>query len=177
MHELAPQWLRGCRLRTCWFEPTFQKHVGKLCAGLQIHVEEGSYAHTAFRPWRLHALAFKALRTLEPKYPLWRDFVYEYERGRLAIDVLNGSDLLRRWVDDRRSTAKDLDDIDARRRALVAPRARARSCSIETARVPLVSICREWPTRDQRDQCAHGSIAPQAPSRIPKATKIESAAV
>ena len=39
MHELAPQWLRGCRLRTCWFEPTFHKHVGKLCAGLQVHVE------------------------------------------------------------------------------------------------------------------------------------------
>ena len=33
MHRLAPQWLRGCRLRECWFEPTFHKHVGKLCAG------------------------------------------------------------------------------------------------------------------------------------------------
>ena len=111
MHELAPQWLRGCRLRTCWFEPTFHKHVGKLCAGLQVHVEESSYSHTAFRPWRLHALAFKALRLLEPKYPLWRDFTYEYEPGRLAIDVINGGDSLRRWVDDPRSTARDLDEL------------------------------------------------------------------
>ena len=109
MRELAPQWLRGCKLRACWFEPTFQKHVGKLCAGVQIHVEDEWYAHKAFRPWRWQALAFKALRTLEPKYPLWRDFPYEYESGRLAIDVINGSDLLRRWVDDRRSTPDDLD--------------------------------------------------------------------
>jgi uncharacterized protein YbbC (DUF1343 family) len=109
MRELAPQWLRGCRLRTCWFEPTFQKHVGKLCAGVQLHVEDESYAHKAFRPWRWQALVFKALRTLEPTYPLWRDFPYEYERGRLAIDLINGSDLLRRWVDDRRSTPADLD--------------------------------------------------------------------
>ena len=109
MRELAPQWLRGCKLRACWFEPTFQKHVGKLCAGVQIHVEDEWYVHKAFRPWRWQALAFKALRTLEPKYPLWRDFPYEYESGRLAIDVINGSDLLRRWVDDRRSTPDDLD--------------------------------------------------------------------
>jgi uncharacterized protein YbbC (DUF1343 family) len=111
MHELAPQWLRGCRLRTCWFEPTFQKHAGKLCAGVQVHVDTMSYSHAAFRPWRLFALAFKALRTLEPKYPLWRDFPYEYEHGRLAIDVINGSDLLRRWVDDRRSSPAGLDAL------------------------------------------------------------------
>ena len=111
MHELEPKWLRGCALRTCVFEPTFQKHVGKLCAGVQIHVEEEFYSHAAFRPWRLQALAFKALRTLEPKYPLWREFAYEYEHDRLAIDLLSGSDLLRRWVDDRRSQPKDLDAL------------------------------------------------------------------
>jgi uncharacterized protein YbbC (DUF1343 family) len=111
MHELEPKWLKGCVLRTCWFEPTFHKHVGKLCAGVQIHVEDDVYSHAAFRPWRLQALAFKALRTLEPKYPLWREFVYEYERDRLAIDLLNGSDLLRNWVDDPRSRPKDLDDL------------------------------------------------------------------
>ena len=111
MHELEPKWLRGCELRTCFFEPTFQKHVGKLCAGVQIHVEDESYSHAAFRPWRLQALAFKALRALEPKYPLWREFAYEYEHDRLAIDLLSGSDLLRIWVDDRRSRPGDLDAL------------------------------------------------------------------
>ena len=104
MHKLAPDWLAGCRLRPCWFEPTFHKHVGQLCNGLQIHVDDPAYDHDAFRPWRLQALAFKALRQLRPDYPLWRDFPYEYERGRLAIDVINGGPLLREWVDDPAAT-------------------------------------------------------------------------
>jgi uncharacterized protein YbbC (DUF1343 family) len=111
METLAPQWLQGCRLRPCWFEPTFHKHVGKLCGGIQIHVEDPSYNHTAFRPWRLVALAFKALRSLRPDFDLWRDFPYEYERDRLAIDVINGSPLLRQWVDDPAATPADLDNL------------------------------------------------------------------
>jgi uncharacterized protein YbbC (DUF1343 family) len=114
MHSLAPQWLEGCRLRACWFEPTFHKHVGRLCEGVQIHVEDSSYDHEAFRPWRLQALAFKALRTLRPDYDLWRDFAYEYEQDRLAIDVINGSELLRYWVDDANATPGDLDALAQR---------------------------------------------------------------
>ena len=111
MHRLAPHWLRGGRLRACWFEPTFHKHVGRLCAGLQVHVDDPSYEHQAFQPWRLQALAFKALRRLRPEYELWRDFPYEYEHGRLAIDLINGSELLRRWVDDPAATPSDLDAL------------------------------------------------------------------
>ncbi len=111
MATLSPQWMQGCRLRECWFEPTFHKHVGTLCAGLQIHVDDPAYNHEAFRPWRLQALAFKALRTLRPDYELWRDFPYEYEHDRLAIDLINGSELLRQWVDDPSATATDLDAI------------------------------------------------------------------
>jgi uncharacterized protein YbbC (DUF1343 family) len=111
MHALAPHWLEGSRLRECWFEPTFHKHAGKLCAGIQIHVEDDAYDHAAFRPWRLMALAFKALRALRPDYGLWRDFPYEYERDRLAIDVINGSELLRQWVDDTSATPADLDAL------------------------------------------------------------------
>ena len=113
MQKLAPQWLHGCRLRECWFEPTFHKHVGKLCAGFQIHVEEPLYDHEAFRPWRLMAVAFKALRRLRPDYALWRDFAYEYERDRLAIDLINGGDLLRNWVDDAAATPADLESAAA----------------------------------------------------------------
>jgi uncharacterized protein YbbC (DUF1343 family) len=109
MAELAPQWLDGCRLRECSFEPTFHKHAGKLCAGFQIHAEAPLYGHQGFRPWRLAAAAFKALRALRPDYPLWRDFAYEYERGRLAIDLINGGEALRRWVDDAAAKPGDLD--------------------------------------------------------------------
>jgi uncharacterized protein YbbC (DUF1343 family) len=112
MRTLAPAWLAGCQLRACWFEPTFHKHARQLCAGLQVHVEDPAhYDHEAFRPWRLFALAFKALRQLRPDYPLWADIPYEYEAGRLAIDVINGGDLLRRWVDDPGATPADLDAL------------------------------------------------------------------
>jgi uncharacterized protein YbbC (DUF1343 family) len=112
MDTLAPKWLQGCRLRPCWFEPTFHKHAGKLCAGLQIHVDNDSYyVHDAFRPWRLQALGFKALVRLQPDYGLWREFPYEYERDRLAIDLINGGELLRDWVDDAHATSADLDAL------------------------------------------------------------------
>ncbi len=111
MHRLAPQWLEGCRLRTCWFEPTFHKHAGQLCSGVQIHVDDPAYGHDSFRPWRLQALAFKAIRKLWPDYPLWRDFAYEYENDRLAIDLINGSELLRNWVDDAEAEPSDLDAL------------------------------------------------------------------
>ena len=111
MHKLAPQWLAGCRLRVCSFEPTFHKHVGELCNGVQIHTENPSYDHAAFRPWRLQALAFKAIRRLYPGYDLWRDFPYEYEFGKLAIDVINGGPALREWVDDTGAPPQDLDAL------------------------------------------------------------------
>jgi uncharacterized protein YbbC (DUF1343 family) len=113
MRALAPQWLDGCVLRDCWFEPTFHKHVGKLCSGVMIHAEGPAYDHAAFRPWRLQALAFKAIRKLAPDYPLWRDFPYEYELGKLAIDVINGGPALREWVDDPAATPADLDALTA----------------------------------------------------------------
>ena len=114
MRELAPDWLAGCVLRACWFEPTFHKHAGQLCSGVQMHVDLPAYNHTAFRPWRLQAAAFKAVRKLAPDYPLWRDFPYEYEHDRLAIDLINGSPLLREWVDDAAARPQDLDEVAAR---------------------------------------------------------------
>jgi uncharacterized protein YbbC (DUF1343 family) len=113
MHRIAPQWLAGCALRECWFEPTFHKHAKSLCSALMIHAEGRFYDHHAFRPWRLQALAFKAIRALRPDYPLWRDFPYEYEFDRLAIDVINGGPALREWVDDPSAEAGDLDVIAA----------------------------------------------------------------
>ncbi|WP_322470588.1 DUF1343 domain-containing protein [Hydrogenophaga sp. SNF1] len=128
MRQLAPQWLRGCVLRECWFEPTFHKHAGQLCAGVQIHVEDPAhYGHAAFQPWRLQALAFRAIRLQRPDYPLWRDFPYEYERDRLAIDLINGGPALREWVDD----------VDAPPEALDAP-ARADEAAWTEARRPFL---------------------------------------
>jgi uncharacterized protein YbbC (DUF1343 family) len=109
MRALAPHWLEGCALREIAFEPTFHKHRGSLCSGVHIHAEGRFYDHAAFRPWRLQALAFKAIRRLHPDYDLWRDFPYEYELDKLAIDVINGSPLLREWVDDPAAAPGDLE--------------------------------------------------------------------
>jgi uncharacterized protein YbbC (DUF1343 family) len=114
MATIAPDWLGGCRLRPCWFEPTFHKHAGQLCAGVQIHVDDPVYDHARFRPWRIIAAAFKAIRRLAPDYDLWRDFPYEYESDRLAIDLINGGPQLREWVDDPAAEAGDLEALAAR---------------------------------------------------------------
>ena len=111
MIRMSPVWLRGCRLRECWFEPTFHKHAGTLCNGLMIHAETPFYDHHEFKPWRLQALAFKAIRKLYPGYEIWRDFPYEYEFDRLAIDVINGGPALREWVDDSEAEPGDLEEI------------------------------------------------------------------
>ena len=109
MSKLAPEWLDGCRLRECWFEPTFNKYQGQLCSGVQIHVDDHSYDHLKFKPWRVQALALKALKKLYPQYELWRDFAYEYEHEKLPIDLINGGPALREWVDDPEAWAGDLD--------------------------------------------------------------------
>jgi uncharacterized protein YbbC (DUF1343 family) len=109
MEALAPGWLAGCLLRPCWVEPTFHKHAGRLCAGVQIHTDFAGYDHGAFRPYRLVALLLKALRLERPDYPLWREFTYEYETRRLAIDVIAGGPFLREWVDDPAAAPADLE--------------------------------------------------------------------
>jgi uncharacterized protein YbbC (DUF1343 family) len=113
MERLAPDWLAGCKMRDVTFQPTFHKHVGEMCRGVHIHAEGPWYDHEAFKPWRLQALGFKAIRRLYPDYQLWRDFPYEYEFGKLAIDVINGSPLLREWVDDAEAVPGDLDSLAA----------------------------------------------------------------
>lgn len=112
MERLAPEWLKGCKLREIWFEPTFHKWEGQLCHGVQIHCEDPAfYNHDAFKPWRVQSLAFKAIRRLYPDYELWREFSYEYVFDKLAIDVINGSPLLREWVDDAEAEPGDLDAL------------------------------------------------------------------
>ena len=110
MSNLRPEWLEGCWLRTCWFEPTFHKHAGGLCSGIQVHTDNGAYRHDRFRPYRIASLALKAIRVEYPDYEIWRDFPYEYETKRLAIDLLSGGTFLREWVDDPTAEPGDLEE-------------------------------------------------------------------
>jgi len=130
MESMAPRWMEGCLLRPCWFEPTFHKHAGSLCAGLQIHTDGPDYDHERFRPYRLAALFLKALRLEYPEFKIWRRFPYEYETERLAVDLLSGGIFLREWVDDPAAPPEDFDArlipdeeawIEARRPFLAYP--------------------------------------------------------
>jgi len=111
--RFAPRWLKGCALRECWFEPTFHKHMGQLCNGIQMHVDAHDYGHENYRPWRLVAALLKAQRQLQPRATLWREFAYEYEHQRLAFDVINGGPRMRQWIEDPHATAADLDAMAA----------------------------------------------------------------
>jgi uncharacterized protein YbbC (DUF1343 family) len=110
VYSLSPQWLAGCSIRRCYFAPTFHKHNGKMCSGIQIHTDNASYRHDQFRPYRLACLLLKAIRLEYPDYELWRRFRYEYEVERLAFDLLSGGTFLRNWVDDPSAGLSDLDE-------------------------------------------------------------------
>jgi uncharacterized protein YbbC (DUF1343 family) len=109
MESLQADWMAGALVRCCGFEPTFHKHQGQLCHGFQIHTDTVHYRHDAFRPYRLTALFLKSLRLEYPDYTIWRDFPYEYETERLAIDLLAGGAYLREWVDDGAAGPADLE--------------------------------------------------------------------
>ncbi|MFP6808587.1 MAG: DUF1343 domain-containing protein [Pseudomonadales bacterium] len=100
MMEQCPEWLEGVYLRLCFFEPTFHKHVGEMCTGIQIHTDYANYQHGKFKPYRLIAGILKGLKMLYPKADLWRHHDYEYEKNRSPIDIINGGSGLRHWVED-----------------------------------------------------------------------------
>lgn len=107
--RLAPDWFEGAVIRACWFEPTFHKHCKKPCSGFQMHTDLPAYQHERFRPYRVVAAFLKALRRAHPGYQIWRDFLYEYAPGRLAVDLIDGSDRLRTWVDDPAAEVADFE--------------------------------------------------------------------
>lgn len=109
MSDMAPHWVKGVIIRPCFFEPTFHKHAKQLCHGFQLHVDHPGYSHNDFKPYRLVALFFKALRIENPNYDIWRNFPYEYEFDRLAIDLINGGPELRDWVDNIKAPVADFE--------------------------------------------------------------------
>ena len=87
--------LPGVRFRAASFEPTFHKHARTSCGGCQIHVTD----RAAFKPYRTGVEMIAEFHAEAPSTPLWRDPPYEYEHTRPPIDILYGSDRLRRAID------------------------------------------------------------------------------
>lgn len=87
--------LKGARFRPVWFRPIFDKHQGKLCAGVQVHVVD----RRAFQPYATGLAILKAAHELRPKEFAWRQPPFEYEYKKLPIDILAGSDTIRKQIE------------------------------------------------------------------------------
>jgi uncharacterized protein YbbC (DUF1343 family) len=103
LHEVERETgMQGFRLREVAFEPTFQKFTGETVRGFQIHVSD----RRGYRPVRTTVAILSAVRRVHPDRILWRDPPYEYETGKLPIDLIAGTDRLRRDIDAGRDLAE-----------------------------------------------------------------------
>jgi uncharacterized protein YbbC (DUF1343 family) len=91
--------LPGVLFRPIGFEPTFQKHAGKLCGGAQIHITN----REMFRPFKTGVAVLKAVHDLYPGKFRWKRPPYEYEKKKLPIDILAGTDRFRKDIESGRS--------------------------------------------------------------------------
>lgn len=94
--------IRGVRFRPVYFTPTFHKHAGQACGGVQIHVTDRSL----FPAFLTYLLLIEAARAQNTKRFAWRDPPYEYELEKLPIDILCGTDAIRRQIEGMRSVRR-----------------------------------------------------------------------
>jgi len=91
--------LEGFALRPLTFIPTFNKHVGTVCNGFQVHPTELE----KFQPWKVGQLLCQKLYHYMGDDFRWKNPPYEYEYKLMPIDILNGTDQLRLWVENNGS--------------------------------------------------------------------------
>jgi uncharacterized protein YbbC (DUF1343 family) len=111
--------LPGARFRPAFFTPAFQKHAGRLCGGVQVHVTD----RRRFPAYLTYLLLIGHARRQEPAQFAWRDPPYEYEYVKRPFDILCGTDRVRRTLEKGasaktlvRSWAADLKRFAKRRR-------------------------------------------------------------
>ena len=83
--------LRGVFFRSCVFQPTFQKHAGVSCGGVQIHVTD----RDSFEPWRAGIAMAKFAHDMYPNDFLWKVPPYEYVFDKNPFDVISGTAKIR----------------------------------------------------------------------------------
>ncbi len=85
----------GVHFRPCYFQPTFHKYRGQICGGVQWHVLNP----TRFKPYLTGLAMITTARRLAPKRFAWRKPPYEFERKKLPVDLLCGTDQIRRAIE------------------------------------------------------------------------------
>lgn len=93
--DLEKERLPGVRFRPAFFSPTFHKYAGRLCGGIQVHVTD----RRRFRAFLTYLLVIAHARRQDPARFAWRDPPYEYEYVKRPIDVLCGTDAVRRAIE------------------------------------------------------------------------------
>ncbi len=99
-------------IRPIEFLPTFQKHAGVICGGFQIHPTN----IVSFRPWHVAQLLMQELYFSDLTDQFWNDSPYEYEFEKLSIDLINGTDLIRKWI-EKKGSYQDLLEIESQFRS------------------------------------------------------------
>ncbi len=87
--------LPGVRFRPARFQPTFHKWAGRLCDGVQIHVTDAR----RFKPFLTGLAEIAVARRLAPRGFAWRRPPYEFEKRRMPIDILCGTDAIRKAIE------------------------------------------------------------------------------
>ena len=94
-NKMNAEKLAGVTFRPAWFRPTFQKHAGKDCGGVQLHVSDRS----VFQSVRTSLALLCAMREMSGNQFAWRTEVYEFVSKPIAIDLLFGSDREREQIE------------------------------------------------------------------------------
>ncbi|HEX9827098.1 MAG TPA: DUF1343 domain-containing protein [Flavobacteriaceae bacterium] len=99
--------LEGFKFRPITFLPTFQKQADKVCGGIQIHVTDKS----TYKPWRVGQLLMRELYHYLGEDFQWKKPPYEYNYTQQPIDIINGTDKLRDWVENN-GPIEGLDELE-----------------------------------------------------------------
>ena len=120
MAALSPEDFPGLGLRVVHFKPTFQKHSGQSCGGLQLHIRDPREVRSLESAWALLAACWRNW----PEFCQWRTERYEFVDDRPAIDLLSGGPWLREMVEAGASTAEMKSSQEDGRAEFIARRAR-----------------------------------------------------
>jgi len=114
--DLSAERLPGVAFRQVSFVPTWDKHAGQRCHGVELQVRDAE----AFRPFRTGVACVLQARAQAPRAFRWRTAPYEFVEDVPAFDLLCGSsrerqgieagaslrELARAWAPEERAFAR-----------------------------------------------------------------------
>lgn len=101
--------LEGFILRPLSFLPTFQKHKGQSCGGYQIHMTN----RELFKPWKTILIILKYFYQELGDSFSWKTPPYEYVYDQNPFDIINGTDQVRKWIENPRSSIPELFTLES----------------------------------------------------------------